>query len=117
MITQYPEVPQLSHKARVQLQALGVNPDVPIFRIGRVFGSTHQPCSNCDKDGKTEEIIFRPEILTPRQYQCLVDGGWYRRGGVIMFRYRHNHTLGCGDWETRVSFTEFDHHSAPTLVT
>ena len=102
MIRRNPEAPQLSHKARVQLQALGVNPDIPIFRIGRVLGIMDGLCVNCDKDGKYEELAFRPESLTPQQYQCLVDQGWFRRE-VEMFRVRHNHNLSCGCWETRVS--------------
>lgn len=111
MIPHIPKAPLVSDNAWVQLQALGLNPDVPIFRIGRVFGSTHGLCSNCDKDGKSEELVFRPESMTPQQYQCLIDRGWYRRGGVKMFRYRHNHALSCGDWETRVTLAEFDHRS------
>ena len=80
----------------------------PVFRISRLYGSTHGFCSNCEKEGPAEELVFRPHNLTPTQYQSLVTRGWYRRGGVKMFRYRYNHNIDCSDWETRVTLAEFN---------
>ena len=80
----------------------------PVFRVSRYYGSTHGLCSNCDKEGPSEELVFRPHNLTPTQYQSLVTRGWYRRGGVKMFRYRHNHNIDCSDWETRVLLAGFN---------
>ena len=79
------------------------------FCVGRLFGSTYGMCSNCDKDESSSELVMRVHDLTPQQYQNLIDNGWYRRGGVKMFRLRENHTMDCCDWETRVSALEFDH--------
>ena len=79
------------------------------FCVGRLFGSTYGMCSNCDKDESSSELVMRVHDLTPQQYQNLINNGWYRRGGVKMFRLRENHTMSCCDWETRVSALEFDH--------
>lgn len=104
-----PVAPELSDSARQQLARLGLNPDEPLFRIGRLYGSTHGLCSNCDKEGPSEELVIRPLSMTVEQYQHLVDCGWYRRGGVKMFRLRNNHNIECCDWETRVLVNEFDY--------
>ena len=98
----------LTPEAKVSLSQLGLKPDEPIFHIGRMCGSTHGLCSNCDKDDPSEELVFRPHSLTPWQYQELIDRGWYRRGGVKLFRYRFNHSIDCSDWETRVLISEFN---------
>ena len=105
---QFPEAPKLTDDAISQIRQLGLDPD-NLFRIGRFFGSTHGLCSNCEKEGRSEELSFRPQSLTPHQYQELITRGWYRRGGVKLFRYRYNHNLDCSDWETRVIVSEFDH--------
>ena len=105
----FPEAPQLTEDAKGQLARLGLKPDQSLFRIGRVYGSSHGLCSNCQKDGSSEELVFRPSSLTPHQYQTLITKGWYRRGGVKLFRYRYNHSLDCSDWETRVLLSEFNH--------
>ncbi len=105
----FPVAPELSLSAKEQLEKLGLNLDEPLFRIGRVYGSTHGHCSNCDKDGSSEELVIRAQSLTPTQYQLLIDRGWYRRGGVKMFRLRYNHNVCCCDWETKVSVKQFDH--------
>lgn len=104
----FPEAPELTDTAKTQMKDLGLDPKC-LFRIGRFFGNSHGLCSNCEKDGRSEEIVFRPQSLSPHQYQLLIDRGWYRRGGVKMFRYRYNHNLDCSDWETRVLLSEFDH--------
>ena len=104
-----PIAPELTDLARAQLASLGLNPDKPLFRIGRLYGSTHGLCSNCDKENPSEELVIRPLSMTVDQYQLLVDCGWYRRGGVKMFRLRHNHNMECCDWETRVLVKKFDH--------
>ena len=107
----FPVAPVLTDTAKEQLARLGLNPNEPLFRIGRVYGSTHGLCSNCDKEGTSEELVIRPHSMTPFQYQALIDKGWYRRGGVKMFRLRCNHNLRCCDWETRVFVKEFDHRT------
>ena len=115
-VPQHPMAPELSDSAKQQLRALGLNPDQPLFRVGRVYGSTHGFCSNCDKEGTSEELVFRPQSLTPHQYQQLIDRGWYRRGGVKMFRLRCNHNVLCCDWETRVNVLNFDHRNHRSYV-
>ena len=105
---QYPIAPEISESAKQKLRHLGHDPDQPLFRVGRVYGSTHGFCSNCDKDGTSEELVIRPHSLTPHQYQQLIDNGWYRRGGVKMFRLRCNHNVFCCDWETRVNVLKFN---------
>ena len=107
----HPTAERLSEAALAQLASLGLNVNEPLFRVGRVYGSTHGLCTNCDKDGISEELVIRPQSMTPQQYQCLIDNGWYRRGGVKMFRLRHNHNIACCDWETRVKVNEFDHRT------
>lgn len=103
----FPGGPPLSSDALKQLERLGLNITSPIFRISRVYGSTNGLCSNCEKDGPSEELVFRPYNLTPHQYQMLINRGWYRRGAVKLFRYRYNHNISCSDWETRVLISEF----------
>ena len=105
----HPHAPQLNDAAKEQLAKLGLNPNDPLFRIGRVYGSTYGLCSNCEREGESEELVIRPHSITPTQYQALIDNGWYRRGGVKMFRLRWNHNVHCCDWETRVSVKEFEH--------
>lgn len=104
-----PLAPELTASAKNQLAQLGLDPDKPLFRVGRVYGSTHGLCSNCDKECTSEELVIRPLGMTLEQYQDLIDNGWYRRGGVKMFRLRHNHNMECCDWETRVEVSRFDH--------
>ena len=104
-----PIAPELNSSDRSQLISLGLDPDKPLFRIGRLYGSTHGLCSNCDRESRSEELVIRPLSMTADQYQQLVDSGWYRRGGVKMFRLRHNHNVECCDWETRVLVKHFDH--------
>jgi arginyl-tRNA--protein-N-Asp/Glu arginylyltransferase len=104
----FPEGPSVKDEAKDRLKQLGLNPDQPFFRISRVYGSTHGLCSNCDKEGPSEELVFRPRNLTPHQYQSLINRGWYRRGAIKLFRYRFNHNIKCSDWETRVIVSEFN---------
>lgn len=104
-----PRFPEGTSLNEEQLKLLGLTPDHTLFRISRVYGSTHGLCSNCEKEGPSEELVFRPHNLTPTQYQVLIMRGWYRRGGVKFFRYRYNHNLECSDWETRVHLSQFDH--------
>ncbi len=104
----FPEAPELTDDAKSQILQLGLNPN-SLLRIGRFFGNSHGSCSNCDKTGRSEELVFRPQSLMPSHYQELIMKGWYRRGGVKLFRYRYNHNLDCSDWETRVIIAEFDH--------
>ena len=79
------------------------------FCVGRVFGSTYGMCSNCERDDMSAELVMRVHDLSPIQYQHLIDNGWYRRGGVKLFRLRENHNMKCCDWETRVDALKFDH--------
>ena len=104
----FPEAPELTDDARSQILQLSLNPN-NLLRIGRFFGNSHGSCSNCRTFGRSEELVFRPQSLTPDQYQELITRGWYRRGGVKLFRYRYNHNIDCSDWETRVIVAEFDH--------
>ena len=83
-------------------------PDNPLC-IGRTFGSTYGMCSNCDRDETSSEQVMRLHDMSPMHYQHLIDNGWYRRGGVKMFRLRENHNMKCCDWETRVDAMKFDH--------
>ena len=106
---QFPVSAKLDEAAQQQLSQLGINTGEPIFRVGRVYGRTFGTCRNCEMDGISEELVIRPHGLTPHQYQCLIDNGWYRRGGVKMFRLRQNHSVQCCDWETRVSVEKFDY--------
>ena len=106
-----PIAPQLDEAAKQQLAKLGLDLNKPLFRIGRVYGSTHGLCSNCDKECTSEELVIRPLSMTVEQYQDLIDNGWYRRGGVKLFRLRHNHNMDCCDWETRVLANKFNHTS------
>lgn len=106
-----PLAPELTPSLHARLGQLGLDPTRPLFRIGRVYGSTHGLCSNCDKESASEELVIRPLGMTVEQYQYLIDDGWYRRGGVKMFRLRQNHNMECCDWETRVLASEFDHKS------
>lgn len=107
----HPVAPELSPTAQQQLRELGLDPEQPLFRLGRVYGSTHGFCSNCDKESISEELVIRPHSLTPHQYQDLIDNGWYRRGGVKMFRLRCNHNVYHADWEIHVNVLKFDHRS------
>ena len=111
MTPQHPVAPELSPAAREQLRELGLDPNQPLFRIGRVYGSTHGFCSNCDRESVSEELVIRAHSLTPHQYQDLIDNGWYRRGGVKLFRLRCNHNVYHADWETRVNVLKFDRRS------
>ena len=111
MVPQYPVAPSLSPGAKEQLRSLGLDPEEPLFRLGRVYGSTHGFCSNCDRESVSEELVIRPHSLTPHQYQELIDAGWYRRGGVKLFRLRCNHNVYHADWETHVNALEFDPRS------
>ncbi len=104
-----PQSFELSLTVKERLGQLGLDTNKPLFRIGRMYGSTHGLCSNCDKEGTSEELVIRPLGITIDQYQDLIDNGWYRRGGVKLFRLRHNHRMECCDWETRVLVKEFDH--------
>ncbi len=104
-----PIAPEITPSVASQLAQLGLDPNQPLFRIGRVYGSTHGLCSNCDRESTSEELVIRPLSMTVEQYQHLIDNGWYRRGGVKMFRLRYNHNMECCDWETRVLVEEFDH--------
>jgi len=79
------------------------------FCVGRVFGSTYGMCSNCERDDMSAELVMRVHDMSPMQYQHLINNGWYRRGGVKMFRLRENHNMKCCDWETRVDALKFDH--------
>ena len=104
-----PTAPELTDLARQQLTALGLNPDKPLFRVGRLYGSTYGRCKNCTHKGSSKELVIRTLSMTIEQYQHLVDRGWHRRGGVKMFRLRHNHNMECCCWETRVLVKQFDH--------
>ena len=107
----HPTAVDLNDIARSQLARLGLNPAMPLFRIGRVFGSSYGHCSNCVEHGESEELIFRPQSMTPQQYQHLIDNGWHRRGGVKMFRLARCHNTECCTWETRVQVSKFDHRT------
>ena len=107
--SQIPIAPKLSEAAKEQLFKLGLNPNEPLFRVGRMYGSTHRFCNNCEKSGKSEELVIRPQSMTLSQYQLLINNGWYRRGGVKMYRLRCNHNVHCCDWETRVNVENFDY--------
>ena len=101
-----PQGPKMTNVACEQLLALGRNP-YQIFRVGRMFGSTNGLCSNCEKDDSSSELVFRPHSLSPAHYQELISMGWYRRGGVKMFRFHDVHGIECCDWETRVIAEKF----------
>ena len=107
----FPVAVELDDAARQQLSQLGINTTKPVFRVGRVYGSTFGTCKNCEMDGMSDELVIRTHGLTPHQYQNLIDNGWYRRGGVKMYRLRQKHRPQCCDWETRVSVKEFDYRS------
>ena len=107
----HPTAVELNDNARAQITRLGLNPAFPLFRIGRVFGSSYGHCSNCTERGESEELIFRPQSMTPLQYQHLIDNGWHRRGGVKMFRLARCHNIECCTWESRVQVSKFDHRT------
>lgn len=90
-------------------QCIGDKMPEDAFCIGRMFGSTYGMCSNCEHDDMSAELVMRVHDMSPMQYQHLIDNGWYRRGGVKMFRLRENHNMKCCDWETRVDALKFNH--------
>ena len=106
-----PIASMLSEATKEQLAKLGINPNKPLFRVGRMYGSNYGSCRNCQKNGISEELVIRPQSMTPFQYQLLINNGWYRRGGVTMFRLRCNHNVHCCNWETRVSVRDFDYRT------
>ena len=106
-----PIAPKLNEAVKEQLLKLGLNPNEPLFRVGRMYGSTHCLCKNCEKSGCSEELVIRPHSMTLSQYQLLINNGWYRRGGVKMYRLRCNHNVHCCDWETRVNVENFDYRT------
>ena len=106
-----PIAPKLSEAVKEQLLKLGLNPNEPLFRVGRVYGSTHRFCKNCEKSGSSEELVIRPHSMTLSQYQLLINNGWYRRGGIKMYGLRCNHNVHCCDWETRVNVEDFDYRT------
>ena len=103
--------PTLSESTKEQLAKLGLNPNQPFFRIGRMYGSNYSFCRICKKSGISEELVIRPQSMTLFQYQLLIDNGWCRRGGVMMLRLRCNHNVHCCYWETRVSVKDFDYRT------
>lgn len=106
-----PISPELSATSRLRLTELGVDISKPLFHLGRLFGNTCHVCKNCDEAGKfISYFIIRPHGLTSRQYQQLVDCGWYRTGNVEFLRTCHNHKVTCYNWETRVMATKFNHN-------
>ena len=101
-----PEAPRLSNADCDKLAALGRNP-YEIFRVGRLFGCTNGLCSNCSKNGSSLEFVLRAHSLSSAHYQELITMGWYRRGGVKMFRSYSVHGIECCDWETRIVVKDF----------
>ncbi|KAI6657193.1 hypothetical protein LOD99_15979 [Oopsacas minuta] len=85
------------------------------FIVHRHFGVTRHFCSNCEQDAPRSEVVMRPDAVTLKQYQQLVNNGWYRRGGRKMFRFNSQHKKVCFDWETRVRVKEFDINSSKTF--
>ena len=63
---QHPIAPPLSEADKLRLAQLGLSPDQPLFRVGRFCGNNNKPCSNCDSTDHGEELVFRPESLTPQ---------------------------------------------------
>ena len=107
----FPTAVDLTDSARKQLSQLGLHPDKPLFRVGRVYGSTFWLCRNCKEKQPAEELVIRLQSMTPDQYQELVDRGWYRRGGVELYRFQNNHNVCCCNWEARVLVHDFDHRT------
>ena len=103
--------PMLSESTKEQLTKLGLNPNEPLFRVGRMYGSNYGFCRMCKKSGISEELVIRPQSMTLFQYQMLINNGWCRRGDIKMFRLRCNHNVHCCYWETRVSVKEFDYRT------
>ena len=107
-----PTAPELSDSGRQELAKLGVNPSRQIFRVGRLYGTTYNPCQNCEDQNILNYfsfLIIRPLSLTIDQYQALIDCGWYRMGRVNMHRFNNCHNIECYNWETRISAKTFDH--------
>ena len=103
-----PMAPALSESDVKQLRQMGLSHEKPVFRVGRLYGSTYNYCKNCNHRGASEELVIRPHGMSVQQYQQLVDNGWNRRGGVKLYRLRHNHNIECCCWETRVVVKDFD---------
>ena len=103
-----PMAPELTHSSRQQLASLGLDPDKPLFRIGRFYGNNYGHCRICNEDYPSEDLEIRPLSMTIEQYQHLVDCGWHRGGGVKMLRLRHAHNVTCCYWETRVLVKNFN---------
>ena len=107
-----PTAPELSNSAQQELAKLGVNPSWQIFRVGRLYGTTYNPCQNCEDQNILNYfslLIIRPLSLTIDQYQALIDCGWYRMGKVNMHRFKNCHNIECYNWETRISAKRYDH--------
>ena len=106
----FPMAPELDHTHLQQLASLGLNVDKPVLRIGQMEGIQSNPCG-CHIDKNTyDNLIMRPHGLTLGQYQELINNGWFRRGGVKLYRTTQCHDTKCTLWETRVLVKDFDYH-------
>ena len=106
----FPMAPELDHTHLQQLASLGLNAvDKPVLRVGQMDGIQSIPCGCHVDESKYDNLIMRPHGLTLGQYQELIDNGWFRRGGVKLYRTTQCHDTKCSLWETRVLVKDFDY--------
>ena len=96
-----PLAPELNEPALQKLIMLGLDPNKPLFRIGRFYGSTHKQKSY------VQYLNFRAHSMTIKQYQQLIDCGWFRYD-CRMYRLRFSPSVEHCMWETRVDVDKFD---------
>ena len=106
-----PLAPVLDQTCIQQLTSLGLSMHKPLLRIGQIDGTQAISCSCHVNESQYDNLIVRPHGLTLEQYQQLIDYGWFRRGGVKLYRTTQCHDVRCSLWETRVLVRDFDYHS------
>ena len=106
-----PLAPVLDQTCIQQLTSLGLSMHKPLLRIGQIDGTQAISCGCHVNESQYDNLIVRPHGLTLEQYQQLIDYGWFRRGGVKLYRTTQCHDVRCSLWETRVLVRDFDYHS------
>ena len=111
-----PAAPELDETTTALLVSLGLSADKPVFRIGQMDGIQSIHCGCHVDESKYDNLIVRPHGLTLEQYQELIDYGWFRRGGVKLYRTTQCHDFKCSLWETRVLVKDFNYRSSKSYT-
>ena len=106
-----PLAPVLDQTCIQRLTSLGLSMHKPLLRIGQIDGTQAISCGCYVNESQYDNLTVRPHGLTLEQYQQLIDYGWFRRGGVKLYRTTQCHDVRCSLWETRVLVRDFDYHS------